>query len=697
MAASRFSMAGTAQSCVIMDGRELTLEQPLRGSGADITCNKIGMIPSILITHGFCFLDGKRTEWNKLPSWLAHDDDLGITSADEPKSIQPQSCENEPTREAKDLAKHFETQHSNVFLSFQCAACGTNRNRLRQTACHFPKCRKRLSKKGDTSKTVHEGELRQADPSDAVASLSATSPLAPEDQAETDLRMSSVEADPSVAESTEAQFPCTICERNFKSKIGLGQHERHAHPDLRNTHRIQNVKQNKERKRVNRTRIEEVGSNTDKKPKSKPRGVWSEDEVKKLQALCEELAGTKNINKAIALHLPGKTNKQVSDKRKSLKDACKSKPNKGVTDHVATAVPLPTKAREQLTPEALLEQYTAEVCDKGAEETVGKSAQILRSVLSGEDPGAIQLELLRFIIEKNRKQLASEILDRKTEAAKCAIDPKVVSDTYQGRFGGESQKVDLSKYPKPKPANNWLLLKPFTRVEVTKAFERAKRDSAAGPDGIALDDLKSIDKSNAMLTNIFNVWLFTRLVPSTIKENRSILLPKGTEGLDDINNWRPLTISSVMLRLYTNILASRVLGAIPMNPRQRGFIIAPGCSENSMLIQRVMKHRKKFKKELCVVLLDLAKAFDTVSHDHLRAGLERFGVDDWFIEIVVDLYTEASTKFHLQGGITDEIPMTRGGKQGDPLCPQLFNIAMDPLLETIAVEHNGFKWDSSGL
>lgn len=211
--------------------------------------------------------------------------------------------------------------------------------------------------------------------------------------------MSSVEADPSVAESTEAQFPCTICERNFKSKIGLGQHERHAHPDLRNTHRIQNVKQNKERKRVNRTRIEEVGSNTDKKPKSKPRGVWSEDEVKKLQALCEELAGTKNINKAIALHLPGKTNKQVSDKRKSLKDACKSKPDKGVTDHVATAVPLPTKAREQLTPEALLEQYTAEVCDKGAEETVGKSAQILRSVLSGEDPGAIQLELLRFIIE----------------------------------------------------------------------------------------------------------------------------------------------------------------------------------------------------------------------------------------------------------------------------------------------------------
>ncbi|CAC5401991.1 unnamed protein product [Mytilus coruscus] len=152
-----------------------------------------------------------------------------------------------------------------------------------------------------------------------------------------------------------------------------------------------------------------------------------------------------------------------------------------------------------------------------------------------------------------------------------------------------------------------------------------------------------------------------------------------------------------MLRLYTNLLASRVLCAIPMNPRQRGFISAPGCSENSMLIQRVMKHCKKFRKDISVVLLDLAKAFDTVSHYHLRAGLERFGVDDWFIEIVVDLYTDASTKFHLESGITEDIPMTRGVKQGDPLSPQLFNIAMDPLLETISAEKNGFKWDSSGL
>jgi hypothetical protein len=41
--------------------------------------------------------------------------------------------------------------------------------------------------------------------------------------------------------------------------------------------------------------------------------------------------------------------------------------------------------------------------------------------------------------------------------------------------------------------------------------------------------------------------------------------------------------------------------------------------------------------------------------------------------------------------------MTRGVKQADPLSPLLFNVAMDPLLEAISAQNNGFKWDESGL
>jgi retron-type reverse transcriptase len=103
------------------------------------------------------------------------------------------------------------------------------------------------------------------------------------------------------------------------------------------------------------------------------------------------------------------------------------------------------------------------------------------------------------------------------------------------------------------------------------------------------------------------------------------------------------------------------------------------------------------RKRLRVVFLDLAKAFDTVSHEHISEGLKRFRVDSHFIDAVVDLYTDASTHFTLAKGETPKIPMTRGVKQGDPLSPLLFNVAMDPLLEAISVQNNDYKWDESGL
>jgi hypothetical protein len=61
---------------------------------------------------------------------------------------------------------------------------------------------------------------------------------------------------------------------------------------------------------------------------------------------------------------------------------------------------------------------------------------------------------------------------------------KTVHATYQTQFGGESQELNLSRYPK---ANR--LTKPITQEEILKAYSSAKNDSAAGPDGI---DLKKV-------------------------------------------------------------------------------------------------------------------------------------------------------------------------------------------------------------
>ncbi|NXA85376.1 POLR protein, partial [Melanocharis versteri] len=64
------------------------------------------------------------------------------------------------------------------------------------------------------------------------------------------------------------------------------------------------------------------------------------------------------------------------------------------------------------------------------------------------------------------------------------------------------------------------------------------------------------------------------------------------------------------------ILTVRLTKACPLKPRQRGFIKAAGCSENLKLLQTIIRSAKKNHRPLVVVFMDIAKAFDTVSHEH---------------------------------------------------------------------------------
>ncbi|NXF28228.1 POLR protein, partial [Rhodinocichla rosea] len=75
------------------------------------------------------------------------------------------------------------------------------------------------------------------------------------------------------------------------------------------------------------------------------------------------------------------------------------------------------------------------------------------------------------------------------------------------------------------------------------------------------------------------------------------------------------------------IATARLTKACPINPRQRGFICASGCAENLKLLQLVVKTAKREHKHLRVVFVDIAKAFDTVCHQHVLEGLVQRGVD----------------------------------------------------------------------
>ena len=80
------------------------------------------------------------------------------------------------------------------------------------------------------------------------------------------------------------------------------------------------------------------------------------------------------------------------------------------------------------------------------------------------------------------------------------------------------------------------------------------------------------------------------------------------------------------MRLYTKIWDKRLRAIIILDERQKGFVPVHGCFQNVKILQQVIKQQRRRKKEYNILFLDLAKAFNAISHKAIEKGLIRKGV-----------------------------------------------------------------------
>ena len=83
------------------------------------------------------------------------------------------------------------------------------------------------------------------------------------------------------------------------------------------------------------------------------------------------------------------------------------------------------------------------------------------------------------------------------------------------------------------------------------------------------------------------------------------------------------------------------------------------------------------------MFLDLAKAFDIVSHNSIEKGLNREGMPDQVRGTIMEMYQNATTRISVGGKTTRDIKINAGVKQGCPLSPLFSNLIIDELLEKV--------------
>lgn len=278
---------------------------------------------------------------------------------------------------------------------------------------------------------------------------------------------------------------------------------------------------------------------------------------------------------------------------------------------------------------------------------------------------------------ENKRKLADLIWSEEKPEEDNVKPPIQVVETEYKKIFEQPSITDREPYIKINCGLD-LSYTPITVEQIRKELKSAK-SSAPGPDRITMRQMQNTDPYLWAIT--FNTILASGLIPDALRACKTTLIPKGGD-LQQIGNWRPITIGSCVIRILNKILSGR-LSTLNLHHFQKGFRCIDGCLANCLLLQSIIKEHRAAAKPYNIVTIDLRKAFDSVSHESIWRALDRIGVDIRTRNLIKKQYRDITNTITCGKEQTSRISINTGVKQGDPLSPFLFNCIMDEFLSQV--------------